>query len=692
MASFRIIVCVAMVAAIRGQMAMMDMMPMPDANGVYSLEMCEGMDMKLMCPESTEIRILDGFFGRDNNVTCQVAGRINDNTKCVVEKARVLEKMRMGCEGKMSCTVPATIETFTSPCATSVSKYARASYACIPSLHKAEMCTVKPGSRIQLCCPDDRIIMMQNAFYGRNSNLTICKDELRSASNRTDCKGTNSLGVIQEICDGKNSCDLDVSVLGDACGSNSYKYLGLNYTCQECKNDYGNDALCNTWANEGFCYSNAGFMYSRCRKACLGCGRDAPPENSTTDNCYNNLDDIQCESWAAVGECNNNPAFMIANCRKTCMACGLKTDCIDRNTNCSAWAGEGQCTSNPSYMLPMCRKSCFQCDSIVSCRDRADYVADCPTWAADGECDKNPGFMIAFCTKSCLGCQKSPLCTNKHKNEFDCLRWANTDGQCVDNAVWMHQNCWADCVGCLREPVCTNYYGNDAECDWWWYTGRAATEPEFMMFNCLKSVTKCRPKDYVERSECRNAIGNDTLCNGYAATGECQANPLWMMRSCYKSCTKCDKTAPSTRVGGCMRTGPAYSADYATNVILPYEFNRQGALIQFSGLFVNEERIRIGVWRKSGSSWVEIFGQSYSPKGNNTLEVIPVSGCVNVMPGDRIGFTKTSYGDYPFPYGSNKNFALTGKVYVRPTTSGNFVGYPVIISFAVDAVISANRC
>ena len=46
--------------------------------------------------------------------------------------------------------------------------------------------------------------------------------------------------------------------------------------------------------------------------------------------------------------------------------------------------------------------------------------------------------------------------------------------------------------------VCVNYWGNDAECDWWWYTGRAFTEPEFMMFNCLKSVTKCRPKDYVE--------------------------------------------------------------------------------------------------------------------------------------------------------------------------------------------------
>jgi hypothetical protein len=671
---------------------MMDMMPMPDANRVYNLRECEGNNMMLKCPEATEIRILDGFFGRDDNTTCQVVGRTHSNMNCIVPKDRVLEKLRMGCEGKMSCMVPATIETFTSPCAVETSKYARATYTCVPTLHKVEVCSIQERSKVQLCCPDSKIIMTQNVFIGRSDAHTLCRSEYNSASNRTNCSGQNTLGYVQEMCDGEMSCEIDIAMLGEPCGMNNYKYLSVNYTCQECMNDYGNDALCDTWANQGFCYTNAGFMYSRCRKSCLGCGREMPPEDSTTDNCVNAMDDVQCEIWAAAGECNDNPTFMIANCRRTCMACGLLTDCIDRNTNCEQWASEGQCTTNPSYMLPMCRKSCFQCESIVPCRDRPEFAEDCPVWAEDGECDSNPGFMLPFCTKTCLGCQKSPMCTNKHKNEFDCLRWANTDDQCSLNPVWMHQNCWADCIGCLREPVCVNYHGNDAECDWWWYTGRAFTEPNFMMFNCLKSVTKCRPKDYVEMPKCRNHIGNDTQCTEFAAQGECLKNPIWMMKNCFKACTKCDMTPASMRVGGCMRSGQAYSAEYATNVVLPYTFMTQGSLVQFSGVFVNTERFRIGVWRKSGSSWVEIFGQNVTPKGNNTLEVIPVNGCVNVMPDDRIGFTKTTYGDYPFAYGTSMNWAPMNKVYVRPTTSGNFVGVPTKGSFAVDAVVSAKRC
>ena len=71
---------------------------------------------------------------------------------------------------------------------------------------------------------------------------------------------------------------------------------------------------------------------------------------------------------------------------------------------------------------------------------------------------------------------------------------------------------------------------------------------------------------------------------------------------------------------------------------------------------------------------------------------IPVRGCVNVMPGDRIGFTKTSYGDYPFAHGMSKMFNGMNKVYVRPTTSGNFVGVPIRGSFAVDAVVKSTRC
>ena len=37
------------------------------------MQECEGNDMMLMCPEATEIRIIDGFFGRSDNTTCRVS-------------------------------------------------------------------------------------------------------------------------------------------------------------------------------------------------------------------------------------------------------------------------------------------------------------------------------------------------------------------------------------------------------------------------------------------------------------------------------------------------------------------------------------------------------------------------------------------------------------------------------------------
>lgn len=44
-----------------------------------------------------------------------------------------------------------------------------------------------------------------------------------------------------------------------------------------------------------------------------------------------------------------------------------------------------------------------------------------------------------------------------------------------------------------------------------------------------------------------------------------------------------------------MRTGDPYSLEYATNVIIPYEFTAPGALKRFGGFFVKSDRVRIGV-------------------------------------------------------------------------------------------------
>jgi hypothetical protein len=65
-------------------------------------------------------------------------------------------------------------------------------------------------------------------------------------------------------------------------------------------------AECGSWAREGECRKNPGFMLDGCRQSCEGAMRGW------------NVEAHKCEEWAAEGECSRNPPFMQLHCSGTC--------------------------------------------------------------------------------------------------------------------------------------------------------------------------------------------------------------------------------------------------------------------------------------------------------------------------------------------------------------------------------------
>lgn len=74
-------------------------------------------------------------------------------------------------------------------------------------------------------------------------------------------------------------------------------------------------------------------------------------------------DDEQCPSFARDGECQRNPGYMSTRCRKSCNVCrtdgghntsDLFATCKDDHAQCHAWAKEGECEKNPGCAFRLC--------------------------------------------------------------------------------------------------------------------------------------------------------------------------------------------------------------------------------------------------------------------------------------------------------------------------------------------------
>ncbi len=84
------------------------------------------------------------------------------------------------------------------------------------------------GINLQIICPSDQLINVQNAFFGRLSS-TICPN---SQAFNLNCSSDSSFSIISNMCNGQNTCSVPVSytVLGDPCHS-TFKYAQVIYFC-----------------------------------------------------------------------------------------------------------------------------------------------------------------------------------------------------------------------------------------------------------------------------------------------------------------------------------------------------------------------------------------------------------------------------------------------------------------------------
>uniref|UniRef100_A0A7R9ZUD1 ShKT domain-containing protein n=1 Tax=Pseudo-nitzschia arenysensis TaxID=697910 RepID=A0A7R9ZUD1_9STRA len=215
---------------------------------------------------------------------------------------------------------------------------------------------------------------------------------------------------------------------------------------------------CSSWASNGQCSKNPGWMLANCALSCNVC-----ESNPTAPTCVDS--DNRCVEWAASDECLKNPVWMSNNCKLSCGICQNDDDaneddasdngdetgednetesdslietppplCRDNNDRCGEWAGTGECSSNPSWMLENCKLSCNVCTATTErsiqptsstetsemreecvdlregCHQSATsgdcFVTKCEFWAQEGECEANPSFMIVNCAKSCGKCEE----------------------------------------------------------------------------------------------------------------------------------------------------------------------------------------------------------------------------------------------------------------------------------------------
>ncbi len=295
---------------------------------------------------------------------------------------------------------------------------------------------------------------------------------------------------------------------------------------------------CKLWAGEGECENNPTYMLENCANTCNACElstTESPtpvnvdPNISTPVGCADK--NFECPSWAAEGECSKNPGWMLANCALSCDSCegGDSNEpaptCVDSDNRCPEWAAADECYKNPVWMGNNCKLSCGGCqsqdnlseddtdenfddtngnstnedytnedytnedytngdytnedytytdpgDSLITCQDSNDR---CPEWAGKGECMSNPSWMLANCQKSCNACTTS----EQRSSMGPSISTPTSDAQeCNDLKDECHQT--SESGDCLL-----------TKCAFWASEGECESNPSYMNNYCAQSCGQC---------------------------------------------------------------------------------------------------------------------------------------------------------------------------------------------------------
>lgn len=92
---------------------------------------------------------------------------------------------------------------------------------------------------------------------------------------------------------------------------------------------------CLSWARQGECQSNPGFMATECSQSCGWCSELGmrPYLGDPTTTCFDEEPAVTCGTLAAVGACHSQLSYMHERCRKTCEFCNASADAYRQNDN-----------------------------------------------------------------------------------------------------------------------------------------------------------------------------------------------------------------------------------------------------------------------------------------------------------------------------------------------------------------------
>ncbi|XP_071959068.1 uncharacterized protein [Antedon mediterranea] len=299
---------------------------------------------------------------------------------------------------------------------------------------------------------------------------------------------------------------------------------------------------CATWAKQGECKDNQGWMHNNCPVSCDTCGIPDP-----TIACEDRHS--RCLEWAKDGNCMTNQEYMKKTCPSSCMVC--KTDifpmeCADRHSYCSQWAESGQCEGTIGWMRLHCPVSCNACVVAGTNIRCTDSDKKCTEWAKNGECTNNPDWMVRKCKLSCKQCvtdnyalslpdpSPTPHDIDCEDTTHKCVGWAKK-GDCEKNPKWMKPNCPLSCNSCSIIPtLVAGCRDVQRKCPMWAEKGDCLTNPNFMFPNCPLSCNSCNDTSYDP-----GCIDKTRRCKALSDKGDCQSNRKWMKKNCPLTCNTC---------------------------------------------------------------------------------------------------------------------------------------------------------
>ncbi|XP_078366563.1 L-rhamnose-binding lectin CSL3-like isoform X2 [Oculina patagonica] len=192
-----------------------------------SVTVCEGESEKISCQGNQKIQITAADYGRSAKDVCP-AFLQDHNTNC--HSPGALEITKNECEGHPECALYANNAEYGDPCF-GTKKYLTVSYQCKPAkpnvMEKVRVCEDDQHS---INCPGKRKIDIEYANYGRLTGGHVCGSFILTK----DCKAAGSMSIVQDDCQGENTCVLEANngKFGDPCLL-TQKYLEVHYRCRK---------------------------------------------------------------------------------------------------------------------------------------------------------------------------------------------------------------------------------------------------------------------------------------------------------------------------------------------------------------------------------------------------------------------------------------------------------------------------